>query len=52
MIYIAVLPLIFIISFVSYFFLGGPKLPPETDAIIDEVMENELPGLLLVRQVL
>ncbi len=27
--------------------LAGPKLPPETDAIIDEVLNNELPELFV-----
>ncbi len=28
-----------------WFMFGGPKLPPETDAIIEEVLNNELPEL-------
>lgn len=36
-----------IIGFLSYIFFGGPKLPAETDAIIDEVMRNELPELVV-----
>ena len=27
----------------AYIALGGPKLPPETDAIIERVMNNDLP---------
>jgi len=47
MIYIAIILAIPIIGLLSYIFLGGPKLPRETDAIIDEVMQSELPELII-----
>ena len=47
MIYIAAILLILIIGLLLYIFLGGPKLPHETDEIIDEVMRNELPELIV-----
>lgn len=47
MMYILAIPIIFIFGLLSYIFLGGPKLPPETDAIIDEVLQSEVPELII-----
>jgi pimeloyl-ACP methyl ester carboxylesterase len=47
MLFTIVTLLIPIVGLLSYIFLGGPKLPPETDAIIDEVMQSELPELVV-----
>lgn len=44
--------LVFVILFLFgillvYVFVSGPKLPPETDAVIDEVLNSELPELII-----
>ena len=46
MILILAIPLILLAAIVLWIILGGPKLPPETDAIIDDVMSRELPELI------
>lgn len=39
--------LIFLAGVSIYIFAGGPKLPPETDAIIDDVLNSELPEVVV-----
>lgn len=46
MMYLALTLLVVLISLLVYMFLGGPKLPPETDAIIDEVLSSDLPEII------
>jgi pimeloyl-ACP methyl ester carboxylesterase len=38
--------LIFLAAIFIFIFTGGPKLPPDTDAIIDEVISSELPEII------
>ena len=47
MMYLLVILSILGIGLLSFIFLGGPKLPRETDAIIDEVLQSELPELVV-----
>lgn len=42
MIYIALVLLVLLLGLLVYMFLGGPTLPPETDAIIGDVLRSEL----------
>ncbi|MBK8903932.1 MAG: alpha/beta hydrolase [Anaerolineaceae bacterium] len=39
--------LIFLAAVLIFIFIGGPKLPPDTDAIIDEVINSELPEMIV-----
>jgi pimeloyl-ACP methyl ester carboxylesterase len=43
------IPLLLIAGLIAIIFLAGPKLPPETDAIIDDVLRGELPELITGR---
>ena len=49
MILILAIPLLLVAAIVLWIILGGPKLPPGTDAIIDDVMSRELPELITGR---
>ena len=46
MVYLMVILVILILCLLGYIFLSGPKLPPGTDAIIDDVLRGELPELI------
>lgn len=46
MTFLFALSIVFIVAILLYVFLGGPKLPPGTDAMIDDVMRSELPELI------
>lgn len=39
--------LIFLATVLIFIFMAGPKLPPDTDAIIDEVINSELPEMIV-----
>lgn len=39
--------LIFLTAVLIFIFMAGPKLPPDTDAIIDEVINSELPEMIV-----
>jgi hypothetical protein len=41
-IYLALIPLPFLVGLVAYANVGGPRLPPETDAVIDAVLHSDL----------
>jgi len=38
--------LILLIGILIYFYLSGPKLPPETNEIIEGVLNSELPEVV------
>lgn len=46
MVFLFALPLLLMLALLAYIFLAGPKLPPDTDAIIDDVLSRELPELI------
>lgn len=46
MLYILAIIGVLLIALTMYVVFGGPKLPPETDAIIDDVLQNELPQVI------
>jgi hypothetical protein len=46
MVWIIGIFLIFLASLFLYLVAGGPKLPPETDAIIERVLNSELPEFI------
>ena len=35
-----------LIALATYVVFGGPKLPPETHAVIDDVLRNDLPQII------
>jgi len=46
MIYFLIFFLILFLALATYLVLGGPKLPPDTDTIIDQVLKSELPPVI------
>ena len=49
MVYLLAIAILLLLGLLGYIFLAGPKLPPGTDAIIDDVLRRELPELITGR---
>jgi len=46
MMYVLAFLSILILAFAAYLILGGPKLPSDTDAVIENVLKSELPQVI------
>jgi pimeloyl-ACP methyl ester carboxylesterase len=44
---VLIIVLLLLVGFLIYVFTSGPKLPPDTDNIIDSVLNNELPEVIV-----